>query len=264
MYDLGIIINVCLEGHWLPRIYNFRKYGLLNIGKSKIKVFLLVGKHPIPQDLREGWPCEIEFVTSNLYWHGPKTFEFVLNLKTEEIQKYRWWFKIDEDSINDISHQIKRTDEEFDWEKPEYVFGHYDPLVGQIFIDAVKKTKHRERFLPTGKTSFYFHHEYESSLMSSSCLQKIIEDDECRFFLKLLTSPDNDSPVCHHDQGLAIAARFIKIHGTTSMFMSKDPIFDDFSLFGGTLTHIHFIYKDPDGLSNFLKKLYEVGAISNV
>ena len=264
MYDLGIIISCCLEGHFLPRIYNFKKYGLLNIGKSKIKVFLLVGKYPIPQDLREGWPCEVDFVSSHRQHDGPKIYDFILNLNTEEIQKHRWWLKVDDDSINDISHQIKRTDEEFDWEKPEYVFGHYDQLVGQLFIDAVKKTKHIERFLPTGKTSFYSHHEYESSIMSSSCVQKIIEDDECRFFLKLLASPENDLKECYHDQGLALAARFIKIHGTSSMFMSRDPIFDDFSLFGGILTHIHFIYKDPDGLSNFLKKLYEVGAISNV
>ena len=264
MYDLGIIVPACLEGHFLPRIYNFKKYGLLNIGQSKIKVFLLVGKYPIPQDLREGWPCEIDFVSSHLQHDGPKTFEFVLNLKTEEIQKYRWWLKIDDDSITDISHQIKRTDEEFDWEKPVYIFGDYDMGFSPIFIEEVKKTKHRERFLPTGKTFFYFHHEFESSLMSPSCVQKIIEDDECRFFLKLLTSPKNDLRGCHHDQGLAMAARFIKIHGSTSLFMSKNPIFDDFSLFGGILTHIHFIYNDPDGLSNFLKKLYEVGAISNV
>ena len=264
MYDLGIITPVCLEGHYLARLYNFRKYGLLNIGKSKIKVFLLVGKYPIPQDLREGWPCEIDFVSCPRQHDGPKTYDFILNLKTEEIQKCRWWLKVDDDSITDISNQIKRTDEEFDWEKPVYVFGHYDTAVGQVFIDAVKKTKHRERFLPSGKTSFFLNHEWESSVMSPSCVQKIIEDDECRFFLKLLVSPENDIKECYHDQGLALAAQFIKIHGNASLFMSKNPIFYNFSLLGGDLTHIHFIYNDPDGLSNFLKKLYEVGAISNV
>ena len=259
MYDLGIIVPACLEGHFLPRIYNFKKYGLLNIGQSKIKVFLLVGKYPIPQDLREGWPCEIDFVSSHWQHDGPKTFEFVLNLKAEEIQKYRWWLKVDDDSITDISNQLRRTDEEFDWEKPVYICGDYDMGVTPVFIEAVKKTKYKERFLPSGKTSFFLNHEWECSLMSPSCVQKIIEDDECRFFLKLLTTPENDIRGCHHDQGLALAARFIKIHGNNSFFMSKNPIFDNFSLLGGDLTHIHFIYNDPDGLSNFLKKLYEVG-----
>lgn len=85
MYDFAVILPCHLEEtKYLERIYDFRKYGLLNIKNSKIKVFLLSGSGVVPSDLKSGWPCEIEFVNSNCFFDGPKTYNFMLNLNVEE------------------------------------------------------------------------------------------------------------------------------------------------------------------------------------
>jgi hypothetical protein len=264
MYDFAIIVPCHLSERYLERIYDFRNYGLLNIKKTKIKVFLLTGSSSVPEDLRSGWPCDIEFVSSKSFFDGPKVYDFILNLTSEDVKKYRWWLKVDDDSVTDISSQIKRMDEEFDWTRPEYVFGDYGVTTERVFEEAIKKTKHKDRFFhPTTDGIQIFHHEFESCAISSPCMQKIIEDEECRLFLKILVLPENDFRQCYHDQGLAVAARFVKVHGSTSFFMTRHPLIDNFSLFGGRFSHIHWLHRYAKEWPIFIEKLKKLNENNN-
>jgi hypothetical protein len=256
VYDLAVVLPCHLQDKYLDRIYDFRKYGLLNIGDKKVKVFLLVGSNAIPEELRSGWRYEVEFVSSKGSFDGPKVYDFVLGLSSEDVKKYRWWLKLDDDSATDVVSQVNRMDEEFDWERPEYVFGDHRGGVERIFEEAIKKTKHKNRFLgPNSREKQIFFHEFNSSVMSSPCMQRIIEDEECRKFLGMLTAPENNVKQCWHDQGLAVAARFVKIHGCICPFMTCLPLVDDFSLFGGRFTYIHWIHRLSKEWPHFESKL---------
>jgi len=59
---------------------------------------------------------------------------------------------------------------------------------------------------------------------------------------------------------LAVAARFVKVHGSTSLFMTREPRVDNFSLFGGRFTHIHWLHRLSREWPRFLEKITEWNA----
>lgn len=255
-YDLAIIVPCHLQGKYTDRLRDFREYGLLNIQETKIKVFFLSGSCEIPEDLTpDTWPYEVEFVRSERMHDGPKTYDFALNLKIEEVVKYRWWLKVDDDSITDVWNQVRRLDEEYDWQREEFIFGEYGPGTEGIFHEAIRKTKYSDLFFyPNCFNKQSFHHEWESSVISSPCMKKIIEDDECKLLFELLATQANDTKICWSDQGFAAAARFNKVHGSDCVFMSKYPLVDNFSLFGGRFTHIHYMHRECPEWASFIRK----------
>ena len=258
MYDFAVLVTCHLKDKYLERIYDFKNYGLLNIKNVKIKVFFLCGSEQPPVDLLENCPYEVQFVNSERFYDGPKLYDFVAKLDLEEVKKYRWWLKVDADSISDVSVLLQKLDEEFDWERAEYIFGDYGGGTWPIFEEAIKQTKHVHKFFyPNTLDKQIFHHEFESCVISCACMQKIIQDEECIKLLKILSEPKNDTQGNVHDQGLAIAARFVKVHGSTSLFMTSTPNLKNFSLFGGRFAHIHFIHRRSPEWPIFLAKLHQ-------
>lgn len=244
--DMAVIMTCHLRGKYLDRLRDFKKYGLINLRGTKIKVFLLCGSDQVPKDLKEEtWPYEVSFVHSERFFDGPKLYDFMTKINARLASRYRWWMKVDDDSVTDISNQLLKLDEEFDWKRAEYIFGDYGPGTERIFENAIRKTKYAARFFePNVLDKQIWHHEFESCVMSSSCFQMILEDEESIAFFRILSSPENDMKTCWHDQGLAAAARFNKIHGSTCLFMTSRPLINNFSLFGGRFTHMHFMHRE--------------------
>lgn len=257
MNDMAVIMTCHLRGKYLDRLRDFKKYGLINVGSSKIKVFFLCGSDEVPEDLKEhAWPYEVNFVHSERFFDGPKLYEFVANMDVSLACGHRWWMKVDDDSVTDITNQLLKLDEEFDWTRAEYIFGDYGPGTERVFEDAIRKTKYASRFFePNVLDKQIWHHEFESCVMSSPCLKMMLEDEESVSFFKTLSSPNSDMRTCWHDQGLAAAARFNKIHGSTCLFMTSRPLINNFSLFGGRFTHVHYMHRECPEWPAFMEML---------
>lgn len=255
MYDIAYFMPVSFEGKYLERLLSFRRYGLLNRRGVKMKLFLIYGPDKdIPLEVAPGtWPFEVEFVHAPFKWGGPKNYWFVRQCAPETALKARWWYKIDDDSINDVAGTVEKLDADYDWQQPLYLCGDFGGGLEPLFWQAIARSAHADRILmPNDRDKFILHHEHESSFMTSACFHKILNDNECRRMWDFLCKPQNDNMHCWGDQMLAVAARFVRVHPNDCHFVTHNPQIQNFSLFGGRFTHIHFVDPAQPNWSFFL------------
>lgn len=249
MYDIAYFMPVSFNGKYYARLAAFRKYGLLNRTGVSMKAYFLSGSETVPAEFAPAtWPFEVEFVSSPFRFGGIKNYDFVRQLDPAQATTARWWYKIDDDSINDVAGTVARLDADYNWTHPLYICGDYGAGLEPLFFNGIARSAHAQRILHANqRDKAILHHERESSFLSSSCLQMIAEDEECRKFLNFICQPHNDHIRCYGDQALAVAARFVRVHQVDCHFTTQWPNVVNFSLFGGRFTHIHFIHPDhPD------------------
>jgi len=242
VYDIAVFMACHLADKWLARLYDFKRHGLLNRRDVRIKLYLLHGKTEVPDDLKpENWPYEVVFVPSGHTHDGPKVYNFAANLSAAEVDSARWWLKIDDDSVTDVHTLLTKLETEYDATHPLYIFGAYGGSCEQLFLDAVSQTKYGPRILlPNIADKQAFHHEQESCVISAPCLKMIVNDNECKKLLSFLAQ--HDVKHCWADQGLALAARCVRVHGDDCLFMTWFPLVSNCSLFGGRFAHIHNVH----------------------
>jgi len=256
-YDIAYFLPVTFTGKYIERLRAFRKYGLLNRQNVALKVYLLCGQEPVPAEFApDTWPYPVEFVSTSFNWGGIKNYAFGQYVTPEIAASARWWYKIDDDSVNDVAGTVQRLDADYDWTQPLYICGDYGAGLAPLFVNAIVRSAHSQRILMENQRDKpILHHERESSFLSGPCMRKIVEDSECQRLFQYLCQPANDHPDCFGDQGWALAARFVRVHQVDCLFTTQWPIVSNFSLFGGRFTHIHFVHPECAQWPLFLEML---------
>lgn len=244
MYDIAYFMPVSFEGKYRDRLVTFRRYGMLNRAGVKMKMYLIYGpEEAVPVEFAaDKWPFEVEYVRSQFKWGGIKNYDFVRQLAPEKALEARWWYKIDDDSINDVAGTVRKLDADYDWAQPLYICGDFGGGLEPLFWNAIARSAHAARILqPNDRDKVILYHEHESSFMTAACFHKILGDSECQRMWEFICRPQNDNMHCWSDQLLGVAARFVRVHPSDCHFVTHHPNVANFSLFGGRFTHIHFV-----------------------
>lgn len=214
-YDMQIVLP-CIKS----RLEFFQKYGLLNIGDTKLMVYCLVDN---VNDFKEGWPdnpnltvelvefpeCEDpnqKIVEKASY----KLFKFFHEMTDEKVHQAKWTLKIDDDCVNDISEIYYFLNSEYDYDRDYYIVGETRIEMHFVEQDILKKFNLWE------KLNERFEHELECCYFSRSAFVKIMSDPLCRDILKekYIVSKKKKG---YTDQLFGILAKLHKIYPTEQM-----------------------------------------------
>lgn len=233
-------VEICLpaEENFQQRFIDFKKYGLQNIGKYKIKLVLLASHDNSTKTFNYGWSKEISEVqiVKTPYKHVSQRISFYYE-KIIDPSAARWFLRVDEDSFTDITGLIDKVDERYDYEKDFYITSElvYDLPEPELSI-----------WKSFGFNSWFEHaidyppHEYETSIVSLSCMKKIMNAPYTNRFFKLRSKFDQG----FGDIGLCLCARAIKIHPLSVRFLTHTNDFFNFSIYGGFRNHVHYMSRE--------------------
>lgn len=174
MYDLEIVMAVCIKEKYLTRLKEFKKNGLMHIDNKKILLSLLVGTDEIP-DIDCGWPEGIQtrIIKSSVNQCAAKMNYFYANYNCNNS---KWIMRVDDDSITNISCLVQEL-EKFDY-KQEFYFTtqliECDVSVEKSLLHAFD-SKHKKNTL---------FHEIECCILSNECFKKIKQNKFCLKILK--------------------------------------------------------------------------------
>jgi hypothetical protein len=238
MYDLEICLPVSGSGKYFNRLLDFKRYGLLNV-RCKIKLVLLCGNEKIP-NLEQDWPDGVDAisVSNRTNYVTSKICDYYLKTLNEHPLNARWYFKIDDDSVNDISGLINNLDRYFDHTDACYLAAYADENFGQEEHDTLERVGLSN--VLSGMIPCF--HEWEACIISRAAIEKINNCPTAQSFLKSRAELQSGPG----DQSISIAALLAKVYPMHCPFISKDPILEEFSYFGGNLNHVHYIARDID------------------
>ena len=240
MYDLEIIVPAETNNQMIiERFDDFKKWGFQNIGNTKIKLILLASNDNKPDCLMSGWPNGIDVETIiTPYKHVAQRIHYYYSELIKPDTAY-WYMRIDEDSMNDIGGLMKNLEVFFDPDR-EYHMG------GEIEYGEEETEKQVLSFL--GYKHWFRHesdyppHEHEASVTSNAAIKRIFSNPATKqYFTKRLEIEDGVG-----DHGLCYCARMSKVHAIKVNFLTREPAFCKFSLYGGQYNHIHWIAKDQN------------------
>lgn len=237
-YDIEMVIPVCTRGHYGRRINDFKKYGLLNVRDKKVLVTLLVGLDN-PGDLKNGWAenVDVNIVRYNLNHEACKVYNYFANYPLTN--EARWIAKIDDDSINDVDVLVDQLDRYFDHNKDYYVVTILQDDLNEVEEGLLHSMGFGHWFAYSDREP-YIIHEVEGSVVSVTGMKSILSTPSAlELMQKRSVIQDGYTDVC-----LAAAARMAKIYPSHARFMSHEPFLGDFTLFGGNMSHVHFISHD--------------------
>lgn len=234
MYDAEILLPIAATDKYLRRLESFKRIGLLNVGRRKISLKLLGDKGEKPKDVTDGWPdgIEAEFISYETRHVASKVCEYYLNLTPDYHKRAKWFIRIDDDSITDVDGLLSALDQDYDCKLPVYAGTCLRP---DLHWHEKHLLEQRGLFFPKSIL-----HEVEANAISSLALKLILEDKNAMGYLKDRAAIQDG--FC--DQPLAIAARFAKIYASDCASMVPDPLFVQYSGFGGPFAHVHGIAPD--------------------
>jgi hypothetical protein len=237
-YDIEFVIPVSLNGKYLQRVRDFKKIGLLNIGKNKVLVNFLVGRENVPFDLFNDTQYDFRIIKSEFDLHSSKIADFYLKNDPNDIQS-RWIAKIDDDSVNDVSGLVENLDTDFDCEQNYNIITDYRLEFDSSEYQVLKEMKF-DNWLRSPKR--HIAHEWECNILSKCALKTILSNKKSKEYL-IRRANANTGP---GDRDISIAARISKIYPVDAWFLTQHPDIVNFSLFEGVYNHIHYIAKDID------------------
>lgn len=205
------------------------KYGLINLGEYSIKLKLLIGNENI--DVKSPHKnIDLELVTCESSHPASKVYDYYANL--EEFDA-KWFMRIDDDSITDISHLMTCL-KDFDFNKHIYLT---TELRNEIYREesAILIEYGLTKWLERGCIL----HEIEAAILSQTAIQEISNNPKAK---SILTKRATMKGVT--DQCLSIAARVCSILPYPATFLSKNPFWASLKTFRGNLAHIHDISED--------------------
>jgi hypothetical protein len=251
-YDLEVMMPVC--GRLLPRLEDFKKYGLVNLKDRGVLVNLIESGEDL-EGLESGWDSRIHVKTVK----NPDSdyvrnmYRFYLTIKPDEIQS-RWFIRLDDDSCTDVDGLISNLDLFYDCDQPFYLgdlndFRH--ALMGEEG-HLYQEYKHL-----MGKYSSFaslMKNEVECGVISRAALSKLLKDENSFRLLEFRANLEGG----YGDCVLALAAALAKIYPITCPFITYLPLINEFSLVGGVRNHIHLVRRTPDG-ENFTDIISKTG-----
>jgi hypothetical protein len=256
MYDIEFHLAVTPSiDSYLQRFLDFKKYGLINIKDKNVKLKLLVGSEAYPLEAVQDWPVELEVVKHNFPTSDllSKLYNYCPTIDPESA---RWFSRLDDDSITDISGLVDNLDKEYDHEREYYILspfqGSTEGKVRETDVKLACDFGYAHWFY--GPEEWYPIHEIEFCGISQSAIRRMLTTQISRDFL-IARGKIWDG---YGDIALAYAARMCKIYPTVSWFISHEPRIMEFSAFGGHLNHVHYLaHNVNEGLFNFYKRFVD-------
>lgn len=252
IYDINFIIPVSDLPEYSNRVDDLKKYGIVNIQNYKIKITLLLGPsdHFDGQNLLVGWngQAKVELLRTPYIFASQKIAFYYSRITSEEINSSLWHFKIDDDSANDVSSLIESLSD-FDPSDRLYLVTEIRYEIEDIEKEILQKMN-KHNWLH-GKE---IKHEYEACILSRTAMLSIKENQKAQQYLEYRMSKSGG----FGDQLVGIALKFCKLRPMESGFMTVHPRVNEFSLFGGKFSHIHFFRGRDDGkekIFQFFSKL---------
>lgn len=239
-YDIQFVMPICSKHeriNYKQRFLDFKKYGLLNIIKSKCCVDLLIHAEDnfTDEELHEGWPenvvanailCPLDHVVSKTY------FYFSSYLK--EITDAKWISKIDDDSTTDVDGLMKNLENDFDYNKEYYIATDLRHDNNDIELDILRELGY-DHWLK-GKVF----HEWEMCIISKAAMNSILNNEISMRLMRRRAEIQRGVNDCC----LSIASRIAKIYPIQGYFLSHESRIHEYSIVGGKFNHLHFISHD--------------------
>lgn len=233
MYDL-ILLMPCstAKEKYKTRLDYFKEYGLLNIGTNKIKMILLVENECDEEYLRNGWKYDTEIIKYD-YWHpAPKIYNFFSNLKEDHLQT-KWLFKLDDDSITNVSDLLNLLNSQYDYTESLYIMSVINCKYINDYYQDILKDHGLDKWLGSNHRR-----EFECSFMSQKALYDLKNCERSKLFLQdVVNRIGNDGfGDCVHSTACREAGSRLDFLTHISWL----PMWTEF--INKELYHIHFIY----------------------
>lgn len=247
MYDLEILVPA--EGKFRQRFKDFKKWGIRNIQNRKIRLILAASNDNEIEMFDGGWPAgiDVEVVITPYKQVAQRIYHYYDSIIKTDTAK--WYYRIDEDSMNDIDGLMKNLELFFDHEREYH-------MTGDINWDVQELEK---RLLTKLGFGYWYNipentppHEYEVSITSNAAMKRILANEKAQNYFKLR----KEIPEGYGDHGLCFCARMEKIHPIMVKFLTVRPEIHNFSEFNGHFNHIHWISKDTNPyIMNWLESI---------
>ena len=236
MYDLEILVPA--EANLQKRFEDFKRWGLQNIGDCKIKLVLAASKGNDIAIFKSGWPegIDVEILETPYKHVAQRIYYYYDNLKPDAA---KWYLRIDEDSLNDISGLMNHLNDLFDYTREYHIVGEINYDIQQLEKDLLCEIGFSHWY---GKSNEGPPHEHEASITSLAAMKRILECDKAKEYLKLRKQIPNG----YGDHGLCFCARMVKIHPISAKFLTINPDIINFSIFGGRYNHIHWVSREKN------------------
>lgn len=232
IYDINFVMPVADFSPYNKRLKDMKKYGILNTENFKIKINLLLGPDDkfADQNISTGWigDVTVQIIHTPYTTPGQKFAFYYTQITNEEINSAPWHIKIDDDTANDVAAILKDLDD-------------YDPsdrlyLVTEIKCEVENTEEDILRMLNKQEWLNKIEHEYEGCILSYKAILSLKQNPEAQKYLEMRMARSSG----YGDQLVGIALKFCKLRPIHPGFMSVYPKVNEFSLFGGKLSHIHF------------------------
>lgn len=229
MNRIKIIVTGCLSVEvYRNRMISFLEYGLLN-PTPNIDLVLLLGPLDEADNLISHISYSIFRSTSDS--HIVKICEYLLHLIDSDIENC-WYFKVDDDSATDVRHLMENM-KRYDLESPYFLVSRHakfwSPCDQKAIVDAIGATDFKSMT-----------HEWECAIFNGQYLKKLSEYSPSRQIIQNRIACKSGLS----DQLLGALACLSGIRPKVVDFITEKPLLDDFSYFGGKLSHIHYIAPD--------------------
>jgi len=237
MYDIEMLVPA--ESELVQRFVDFKKWGIRNIGNYKVKLVLAAAHNNDVKVFEGGWPdgVDVEIVLTPYKHVAQRIHHYYDAIAKPDTAK--WYYRVDEDSMNDISGLMKNLELFFDHEREYHLTGELNWDVQPVERHMLEKLgfNHWYRF-PEDTPP----HEYEMSVTSNAAMKRILNNEKAKQYFKLR----KQIPEGYGDHGLCFCARMEKIHPTTVKFLTVRPELTKFSELHGHFNHIHWVARDKN------------------
>ena len=243
MFDLEILVPV--SSVFSERLEDFKKCGLVNIGKRKVLLHILVSGESI-DDADCGWPLGVEPVVIR-----EESPEYVANLYRHYTKmdaahpRARWFIRLDDDSCTDVDGLLTNLDCFYSCDQP-YPLGELNnfgsALAGGEGGPYGQYKSFLGRFEPI---SALMKNEIECGITSAAGLEKILGNPDSLSLLKHRATLGGGFGDCV----FALAAALAGVYPIDCPFLTHLPLIHNFSLFGGLKNHIHKISRVGKGVN---------------
>jgi hypothetical protein len=260
MYDLEVISTLHWSEKYRERIDSFRRYGLLNIGARRVHLTLLTGRSGEACGISGGidalgWPCDVTIVAGEKDAQAPKVCEYLASLASRGPAEARWYLRVDDDSLTDVSGLLDRLDSLYDERDIHYIMCDYVRDLWPPYREILAELDAGYLLPENDHDKGAFIHEWEGCVLSRSALTRITAAPLARRFLERCASLDDGVA----DHPLAVAAALARVHPADCAFLTAQAAVDNFTLFGGRFAHIHYVAPDKPEWPHVLERLAEAG-----
>lgn len=251
LFDLEVLVPVHPEGRWRERLEMFRHFGLLNIGQARVRVVLLAGTFAVSA---QGWDEVEQVIVLNGESNHParKIYSAYRAMRPRDIRSARWFLRVDDDSATDVGGLLAHLDASCSWREPHHLAGHLCSDVHPAYEAMLREVGAEHLLSPDGQA--LAGHEWEVSVTSQAALMRALSYPQARELLSLAA----DYQGGFGDQCLALCCRLAGLFPASVPFLSPFEHLDQFSLWGGSLFHIHYLRQDNPRLwASFMNRVYQ-------